>query len=145
MRKKKVEKKSVKKSVKKKKVKSTYVHKGRPIVEINWEKLNVILQFKPTKDVVADILEVSEDTVEARIREKYDCTFQDYRARKMAPVKIRLVKTAIEKAIKGDNTMLIFCLKNLCGWADKPFDRVSGDGGAIANLVLNIPSNNRAS
>jgi hypothetical protein len=142
MSKKKVEKKSVKKS-KKKKVKVKNVSRGRPRVEIDWDKLNVILQFKPTREVCSDILGVSHDTLEARIREKYDCTFQDYRARKMAPVKIRLVKTAIEKAMRGDNTMLIFCLKNLCGWADKPLDRASGDGGAIANLVLNIPTNNR--
>lgn len=134
MRKKKIEKKSVKKSAKKK--------VGRKKIDINWEKLDVILQFRPSKDWVADILEVSEDTIDRRIKEEKGCTFQEYRARKMAPVKIRLVKTALEKAMGKDNTMLIFCLKNLCGWADKPMDKGVGEG-AVANLVLNIPSNNR--
>ena len=30
-----------------------------------------------------------------------------------------LIRTAIKKAERGDNVMLIFCLKNLCQWRDK--------------------------
>ena len=131
---------SIKKSVKKGSKKKV----GRKKIELNWDKLDLILQFKPSKDVVADILEVSEDTIERRIKEVKKCTFMEYRNRKMAPVKIRLVRKAIDKAMNGDNTMLIFCLKNFCGWSDRPADFNSNEG-AMANLVLNIPSNSRES
>ncbi len=30
-----------------------------------------------------------------------------------------LVRTALREAKAGNPAMLIFCLKNLCGWADK--------------------------
>jgi hypothetical protein len=33
-----------------------------------------------------------------------------------------LIRTAVAKAEKGDNIMLIFCLKNLCQWRDKTPD-----------------------
>ena len=135
------EKKSVKKSSKKKKVGRKKISFDE-VKHTDWDKLDVILQFKPDKAWAADILEVSEDTLERRIKETKKCTFMEYRDKKMAPVKIRLVKKAIDKAFAGDNTMLIFCLKNFCGWSDRPLD-LNGNDNQVANLVLNIPSNNR--
>ena len=37
----------------------------------------------------------------------------------MVHTRLSIVRKAIDKAEKGDNVMLIFCLKNLCGWKDK--------------------------
>ena len=85
---------------------------GKPRLTFDWDKLNAILQFMPQKDVVSDIMGVSEDTIDRRIKETHNCNFKEYRDRKMAPVKMRLIKKAIDKAMNGDNTMLIFCLKN---------------------------------
>ena len=64
-------------------------------------------------------MDVSEDTLERRIKEKHKCTFTEYADKMMAPIKLKLVQKALSKALDGDNTLLIFCLKNLCGWADK--------------------------
>ena len=135
------EKKSVKKSSKKKKVGRKKISFDE-VKHTDWDKLDVILQFKPDIAGAADILGVSEVTLERRIKETTNCTFMEYRDKKMAPVKIRLVKKAIDKAMAGDNTMLIFCLKNFCGWSDRPLD-LNGSDNQVANLVLNIPSNNR--
>lgn len=92
---------------------------GRKLVTFDWTKINSYLQLKTSKRACALLLDVSEDTIEKRIREEYDCTFTDYAEKCLAPVKIKLVQKAISKALSGDNTMLIFCLKNLCGWSDK--------------------------
>jgi len=86
----------------------------------DWELLDKILQFKPSLSDTAEIMKVSEDTVERRIREKYKMTFAEYRNKKMANVRLTLVQKAIQMAKAGDRTMLIFSLKNYCGWADNP-------------------------
>lgn len=88
-------------------------------VEIDWGKLDAILQFKPTLKVCSDIMEVSQDTIEDRIRETHNCTFAEYRDRKMGKVKLKLQQKAIEMALSGNTTMMIFALKNLCDWSDK--------------------------
>lgn len=92
---------------------------GRKKIEIDWKKLNSYLQLKASKRTCSLLLEVSEDTLERRVKEKYDCSFSEYAETKMANVKLNLVQKAINKALNGDNTMLIFCLKNICDWSDK--------------------------
>lgn len=92
---------------------------GRTKLEINWAVLDALVQRGATKVSAAAILEVSHDTIERRIEEKYGCNFEEYKAQKFEKTKAKLVERAIDKALNGDNTMLIFCLKNLCGWADK--------------------------
>lgn len=87
--------------------------------ELDWNKLDAMLQFKPTLQLCADYLGVSGRFIELRIQEKYDLSFGEYRETKMASVKMKLVQKAISMAISGNATMLIFCLKNLNNWADK--------------------------
>lgn len=92
---------------------------GRTKLEINWEVLNALVQRGATKVAVAAILDVSHDTIERRIQEEFGCGFEEYKATKFEKTKAKLVEKAIDKALAGDNTMLIFSLKNLCGWSDK--------------------------
>lgn len=92
---------------------------GRKPVEINDGQLKTICKLKPTLKDVANYFECSEDTIERHIRKNHEMTFAEYRAQKMVHTRFDLIQTAIGKALKGDNSMLIFCLKNLCGWRDK--------------------------
>ncbi|MCB0419924.1 MAG: hypothetical protein KDD61_02960 [Bdellovibrionales bacterium] len=92
---------------------------ARPKKDLNFDKLNSYLQLKSSKRMCALLLEVSEDTIERRIKDEYGCTFSEYAEKMIAPVKLKLVQKAISKAMNGDNVLLIFCLKNLCGWSDK--------------------------
>lgn len=84
----------------------------------DWELLDKVLQYKPSLSDTAEIMKVSEDTVENRIKELHGVTFSEYRNKKMANVRLTLVQKAIQMANTGDRTMLIFCLKNYCGWQD---------------------------
>ena len=47
-------------------------------------------------------------------------TFVEFRSLYLSSTRIRLRQKAIQMALKGDRTMLIFSLKNLCDWKDHP-------------------------
>ena len=124
----------------KKKVKAKKKASKKPRLEFNWEKFDAILRFKPTKQICSDIMEVSEDVIERRIREKYDCTFSEYRSRRMGPTRIKIAEKLIEMALQGNVPCLIYASKVFLGWSDKPSEENHQE---VANVVLNIPTNNR--
>lgn len=101
---------------------------GRPRIEIEWDKLDAYLSLKSSKRVCALLLGISEDTIERAIQRDKGCSFTDYADKCLAPTKLKLVQKALTKALNGDNTMLIFSLKNLCGWADKVETYERGEG-----------------
>lgn len=88
--------------------------------ELDWATIDGVLQFNATKPQCAKILDVSEDTIDRRIKEKHKQTFQEYKETQMGLTKISLQQKAIQMALAGHATMLIFCLKNLCEWKDNP-------------------------
>lgn len=90
------------------------------VPEFNWEKLDTMLMFQAGKFICSEELGVSEDTIDRRIKERYSCTFTEYRARRSEKIVLRLKQKMIQKALEGDNTCLIFVLKNIGGWSDNP-------------------------
>jgi len=83
------------------------------------EKLKALMRLKPTLEDTAAFFECTARTIERYIRKEFDLTFVDFREQNMVHTRLTLIRTAIGKAERGDNVMLIFCLKNLCGWKDK--------------------------
>lgn len=100
---------------------------GRPAIKIDEDQLRSIMRMKPTLKDVANFFRCSEDTIENYIKAKWGKRFSEFRDENMVFTRFNLIRTAIAKAEKGDNVMLIFCLKNLCGWRDKLPDEVEGD------------------
>ena len=92
---------------------------GQPKKEVDFSALDALLQFKVSAEFCADYLGVSRDTIYRRVKENYDMTFSQYHALKIQGTATKLQQKAIKMALEGNNTMLIFCLKNLAGWADK--------------------------
>ena len=79
------------------------------------------------EDDICGLMKLSWETLTRRIHEKFQCSFADYRTKKMGKTKARLAEKAIEMAMAGSVPMLIFCLKNFNGWSDKTeisFDRL---------------------
>ena len=95
--------------------------KKKPV--FNWDKLDSMLMFQAGKFLCSEELGLSEDTIERRIKAKYNCTFLEYRQKRSEKIVLRLKQKMIQKALDGDNVALIFCLKNLGGWSDSPDDK----------------------
>lgn len=92
---------------------------ARPKKDIPLPQLKALMRLKPSLEDTASFFEVSPDTVERTIKREFGVRFAEFREQNMVQTRFSLVRTAIQKAEKGDNVMLIFCLKNLCGWADR--------------------------
>lgn len=113
-------------------------------IPFNWAVFDAILQFNSTKVQAAIIMNLSIDTIERRIKEKYNLNFEDYKAQATQIIKLRLQQKAIQMAFEGNTSMMIFCLKNICGWKDKFEDERQEEAPQKPLIVnLNIPSNGR--
>lgn len=88
-------------------------------VKLNYDKLDALLQFKVPLRFVAEYMEVSVDAIQRRLKEEKGMTFEEYAALKLQRTAVKLQQKAIEMALAGNSTMMIFALKNLAGWADK--------------------------
>ena len=101
-------------------------------IEIDIDQLGVICRLKPTLKDCAAFFKCSEDTIERRIKEDSGLTFAEFREQNMVHTRFNLIRKAIQKAEKGDNTMLIFSLKNLSSWKDKQKEEI--------DVVINDPN-----
>jgi AraC-like DNA-binding protein len=102
-----------------------------PKIDISFDKLDALAQFKITIEFAADYLGVSRDTLLRRINEKYGMTFSEYCSLRRQRTATKLQQKAIEQAIRGNTALMIFCLKNMAGWADKMEQDVNHNGNAI--------------
>lgn len=92
---------------------------GRPPILIEKHQLEAICRLNPTLKDCAAYFKCSEDTIDRRAKEFGYSNFADLRDKNMVHTRLSLIRKAVRKAEGGDNTMLIFSLKNLCGWKDK--------------------------
>lgn len=92
-------------------------NKGDRKVDI--EKLKLFCRMKPTLQDCATFFECSKRTIELLIKEKEDLAFTQFRDKYMVHTRSALVQKAINMALSGNTAMMIFCLKNLCGWVDR--------------------------
>lgn len=87
--------------------------------KFDWDVLNAILQYGSSLADASDIIGVSEDTIERRIKKQYKLKFAEYRQKKMSKTRYKLRQKQIEVAMSGNVTMLIWLGKNLLDQADK--------------------------
>lgn len=93
---------------------------GRPRHRVDWKKLDTLTQFGPTLVMAAELIGMQPDTLQNHIKEKYGWTWTQYRERKITHTKMKLINKALALALSGNVALLIFSLKNMCGWQDKP-------------------------
>lgn len=92
---------------------------ARPEIEIDLDKLKSLMRLSPNLEDTANFFDCSPDTIERRIREHFQCSFAEFRDKNAVHTRMSIKRKMIEKAVSGDNTMLIWLSKNMLGMADK--------------------------
>jgi hypothetical protein len=108
---------------------------ANPKIEVDYKVLDALLQFKVPLYFVADYMNVSRDTIIRRLKEDYDMTFAEYHELRLMRTATKLQQKAIEMALAGNATMMIFSLKNLAGWADKVDNDIKIQSNGISITV----------
>lgn len=120
---------------------------ARPSKDLDLAKLKALMRLKPSLDDTAAFFECSARTVERVINKHFKVSFVEFREQNMVHTRLNIVRKAISKAESGDNTMLIFCLKNLCGWRDKQpgeEDKTIKHEGELTSKVVKVDLDERA-
>ena len=81
---------------------------ANPKVEVDYKVLDALLQFKVPLYFVADYMGVSRDTIIRRLREDHDMTYAEYHDLRLQRTATKLQQKAIEMALAGNATMMIF-------------------------------------
>jgi len=93
---------------------------GRPKKDFDYATFDALMQFRATtKAFAADYLQLSPATIDNKLKADHNTTFEVYHKMKMGRISNKLQEKAIQMALAGDRTMLIFCLKNYSQWQDK--------------------------
>ena len=92
---------------------------ARPRKEIDWEELDKLCVIQATRAEIACWFDVSEDTIDRHMKEKYGMSFAAYYEQKKGTGKISLRRKMFQMAIAGDRVMCIWLSKNYLGFADK--------------------------
>jgi hypothetical protein len=94
-------------------------------IDLDWAVLDALLQFKVPIKFVADYMSVCVNTIQRNIEATKGMTFSEYHELKLNRTGFKLQQKAIEMALSGNTTMMIFALKNLAHWADKMESTIS--------------------
>lgn len=92
---------------------------GRPRIEIPLDKLEALMRMSPTLKDTAAFFKCHPELIENRIKEYTGLSFPEFREQNMVHSRLNLIRKALQMAESGNTAMVIFCLKNLCGWTDK--------------------------
>jgi hypothetical protein len=91
---------------------------GRPEKPIDWNKVDQLLMSGCTGPQIAPHFDISPKTLYEKVFDKFNVNFTQYSALKKEQGISLLLAKQFEKAMKGDNTMLIWVGKQLAGQRD---------------------------
>ena len=93
---------------------------GRPSIDFDYDFLERALEINCTMPEVAGLMDVSVETVQTKIKERYGMHFSELRQRKSAKGKMSIRRKLYSKALDdGDMTALIWLSKNELGMSDR--------------------------
>ncbi len=89
-------------------------------IKIDAKQLAMLAKLRASLDDCASFFKCHPTTIKTWLKDNYDLSYTEFREQQLVHTKLGLTQKAIELAMGGDKTMMIFCLKNLCGWTDTP-------------------------
>ena len=93
--------------------------KGRPLVDIDWDKVDSMCKIQCTGDEIASVLNIHYDTLHNACKREKGMNFSDYLPQKALAGKASLRRTQWKTATGGNPTMQIWLGKNMLGQTDK--------------------------
>ena len=92
---------------------------ARPQIEIDWKTVKNLCGIQCTGQEIADVLDISYDTLERRVKSEFKMSFADYIKKNSANGKMSLRRKQYETAMSGNTTMLVWLGKQYLGQTDK--------------------------
>jgi hypothetical protein len=122
--------------------------RGRPRVAIDWKVVDGLCKCFCTKQEIASVLGVHEDTLGARIEEAFGLNFSGYFAQKSAGGRASLRHAQFQTAMRGNIVMQIWLGKQLLGQRDKveqltvndPLEELVGEFRKRNEILSRTPS-----
>lgn len=108
---------------------------GRPRKEIDQHTFEKLCEIQCTLEEIANVLRVSEDTVERWCRRTYERGFADTYKKFSAHGKSSLRRYQFEAARKGNATMLVWLGKQWLGQSDKPIPEEPEEDLSLSTLL----------
>ena len=81
---------------------------GSPKIHVDWEQFDSLCEIQCTLQEIASFFRCSEDTIEHRVKEKFECTFSELWKKKSAGGRSSLRRKQFQVALKGNVSMLIW-------------------------------------
>lgn len=92
---------------------------SRPKAIIDWELVDKMTMAGNGGTTISRALGIDEETLYRACKREHKMGFSEYRQQKIAIGSDRLLSKGYQMAVTGDRTMLIFYLKNRCGFTDR--------------------------
>lgn len=100
------------------------IRRGRPNTPIDKGQLETMIAYGATCLDCANEFDCHTDTIENFIKANWSMNFSQFSDKKKGYFRTRLRQKMINLALDGNPTMLIWCSKNILGWADKTETKV---------------------
>lgn len=101
---------------------------GRRLEPINWNEFERMCFVQCTLEELAYAFDRDVATLQKEIKDQYGKTYSQVMEEKQSFGKTALRRVQMQKALKGDNTMLIWLGKNILGQTDKHEETVKVEG-----------------
>jgi hypothetical protein len=116
---------------------------GRPNKVLHWDRVDHMLEAGCTGTQIASVFDMHPDTFYLKVKKEKGMGFTEYCRIKKDCGDSRLLSAQFDKALTGDNTMLVWLGKNRLKQRDAPIDmqvtqaQVDINEAVMAQLTLN--------